>query len=589
MELDYLNFVASVRDDFSDTLNELSRDLAEVGLLAEAVDQRLNFDVDVDDSELKKLDKELSTRSVTGGDGPAEPHSVGDGGGSRSTTTADGGATDVLSTNDIRRLRDNFGDVFDESSFIRQGGQVPDWWQTLNDRDLADIIDFDALADDDEMLRRFGSIQNMDIDAAIDFFEDLDDLDIADLPGRDNRGPLRTFFETIDEGDLTMNTFYNILARLIPLLATFVAALPAAIAGVAGLAAAGIGAGGGVAAIAGLGALGFADERGMSLQEFTDHVRTRLTDSFTEAFTPLGRRFTPMFEDALDGIDDLFEALAARGDSLAMLRDDARAFGSFVLDVLPEKLDRLVQLGDAAGEAFGALGQWIEDTDFAGGFATVLGDILPMLTRLGVSLLSLLPLVIDLSEGFLFTATALTWMIGGLVEASSALQFFEAWTGVGIESLAALTGLLFVLSTVLGFNMIPMLAAAGKAIYGLIIAMKAAELSALQWAAATAIATAGLSVLAGVAAFAAGKVSLVGDNIGDATSNLREFGRVSGRINDDALATSGGLADPNGGSVYIDYTDNSETTNEVNSVDDGVAVSSFQNYREGSTLDGVMG
>jgi len=580
MELDYLNFVASVRDDFSDTLTELSADLQAVGELADKTNRKLNLEVDVDDRELDQLQAELASTSA--GTAAADPASPDGGGGSTtSTATSDGGGEDFLSTNDVRRLRDEFEDAFDESRFLRQGGQVSNWWDVMDERAFSDRLDFDADLDD------LMGFQSLDIDDALDRFGD-------------DRGPLNKFLNTISSGNFTMNTFYNIVARLIPLLATFVAALPAAIGGLTGLAVAGLGAGGGAATIAGLGALGFASERGMSTQEFTQFVMDELTSSFMDAFEPLGRQFSGVFEDALDGISTLFDEIAQRGAVLTKLRDEAYAFGSFVIDFLPTTLEKLARLGEATSGAFAALGAWFDDGDIIGGFAETMADTLPWLSLFASSFLTILPLIMDLSEGFLMVTSLLTALVAGMVDVLSVFQFFENVTGIGVETLGAFIGSLLILSGLLGATSLAMSAlnvqmvlsairAIPSVVAGLqafIVHMGIATTTTWSLALAVGVLTGGLALIAGGAALAASQFDLFGSKIDSATSSLREFGRVSGRIDDTSLS-SGTSSFGGSDTVYIDYTDNSETTNEVSSQDEGVAVSAYQNYRSGSQLDAM--
>lgn len=446
-----LVLAAKAEDNFSATLGELKQDLYDIGRLEEqvfdidtgvddvaetigeleAIDdavESIDDDVDIDvDADADALDKQFDTGGTpfteeeafgvadfvspftSGAPGVTDdPRAGADGG-----ATADGGSDDssFLDPDNqrelVNRLSDTFDTSFDESRMFRRGG--------ITDVDMAIQGGIGEFVDTRQLVEAFGRGDvDMDLIKALAGGDPLDQLDaldeVADMgmadtpfPGDESRfqGVIRRFSEL----ELKMGDFFKVFASLLPLLINFVAALPAAIGGLIGLAGAAVGAAGGLAAIAGLGILGLGLEDGQfSFDRVTDRV-SELRDAFIDSFGGLAERFEPLIQDAFGGVERLFDDLAAQGSALLQLRDDARAFGGFMLDVIPRVVGSFAALGDAAAPVLGMIGQFFANTDFAAIFADLLAQTLPLLVRFTTAALELLPVVFQLSLGFFQVAT----------------------------------------------------------------------------------------------------------------------------------------------------------------------------------------
>lgn len=317
---------------------------------------------------------------------------------------------------------------------VADGGGVPDGGISHS---------FSATPNTDFMRRLFG----VDMPSVQESF---------DMPGITDRGGLMhdlrrglsRMNEMTNDLSLSMSDFHNALASLLPLLFVFIGGLPAAITALTTLATAAFAAAAGIAAIGGLGLLGLATQRGDGdlMAGFTD-IFNELKDAFLEAFQPLADQFIPIARDALSGIEMLFNAIAARGPLLSQLRDDARAFGGFMLDMIPSLLGALGNLAEAFGPLFGQFAEWLEGTDILAGFVQVSKDATGPLTLINDALLTILPPLIDMSLGFLDVTGAIMTFLNVVTRLLGFFKPLLDMLGLTGRNFGMLAGATFVLIT----------------------------------------------------------------------------------------------------------------------------------------------
>lgn len=350
--------------------------------------------------------------------------------------------------------------------------------------------------------------------------EGLDlDLDLDTAPLRRRRGAagrsLANLSEAADrtaEGfDITnirMSTLHNWLAALVPLLIVFIGAIPALLGALVALAAAAIAAAAGLAALAGFGALGFAitragvDDIGEGLREILDEIQ----EDFLDAFAPLAQRLTPLFERALDGLDRLFEAIAARGDVLVAFADTAADFGRFVQDFLPDLLADMGKMARAFGPFFGEIME-VFDFSVLGALTDFMADSSAEIILFLELLVPFIALIADLSIGFLMVVNAIGAFLQGIGQLLNILGISPEIIGAVIASLLTAATAMFIV---------------GKA--GLASAIGVTSLTSALVVLSRA--TIFLTAFALIVPVIADHFNLLGNNIDSATDSLREFNRV---------------------------------------------------------------
>jgi hypothetical protein len=462
-ETDGLAPAAELVEKLADNLSELAGSLAEV----EGMDEDIDIDVDQAGLQrLEKLNRELDQlqRNLAGtaignvltgpaggsgglfGDfnkaeesaaadfiGPFQfqddsPSASADGG--DDGAVADGDGRVGLGLDELRDLRETFRRDFDAAGILESDGQVTSARQVLGGS-FREFLDgeafFQALSDGDI------EIGEIDLDDT-DFIRRLSEEGLLDLP---QTGLLNRFTRFVDDFDATK--LNNIVAKLIPLLVTFVAALPAAIGGVVALGVAALGAATALASIGGLAAIGAGfGPQGFNSQRITDALQETL-DDVLDALAPLAERFAPLFDQALDGIVTFVEELVNRGDALLDFRDLAKDFGGFLIETIPKVLENLVRLGQATAPIFAEIAGALSSEAFAEGVANFLGDIIPTLATLSSILVDLLPDLLALSTGFLLISSAVLGTIG---------TFLTLGGVIPLEAIGALIGGLLTAITV---------------------------------------------------------------------------------------------------------------------------------------------
>lgn len=394
----------------------------------------------------------------------------------------------------------------------------------------------------------------------------------------DGRDALGRFTETVDDEGrkfrLRMSDMHNALAQVVPLLLTFIGALPALVTAVVALAAAAISAAGALFALGGLGAIGFALAAGEGkIGEGFKEIIKDIRESFLDAFRPLIDRLTPLFEDALDGLDKLFAAIAARGDILLNFRDDARAFGRFILDFIPDVLAEMGRMADAFGPTFGMFADFLKEMGFLRGLAGFFAAALPSLLKFLDALISVLPVILEISLGFLEASAAVINLINifsqllGIIDifgvfAPEALGLFVG-AMLSALTIAALLNSQLIITALRGVVTLGELAvlAAGK-----LIGLSAAEvgaavgagilskaLFALAGAITTVLAATGVGLLLPLLGGIASQFIGVSGSVDKATSSLSNFADASSRIDGMSVETSHGrYEDPTRGTVSAD-------------------------------------
>jgi hypothetical protein len=376
--------------------------------------------------------------------------------------------------------------------------------------------------------------------------------------------------------DLRMSDLHNLMATLVPLLIVFIGTIPAVVTALVGLAAAAIAAAAGLAAITGFGAMGVAMEGGQFNMQNLTEVWQDIQDSFIEAFAPLAERLEPLFRDAVDGLELFFQAIANQGGALMELTDEARAFGSFLMDFVPGALRTLAAVAEALSPILADVGQAINE-----GFRPAMRELvrlteaaMPAVSDLIQTIIGALPTLVEISIQFAQVATAALDAIGLIWNLVTIFGLLDEQIGFLIATgltlltflglLVKILGPLITLFRILTFSAIKsFVVAMGAAIKATLLFAASLLKSALAaiWSFASAIvssipaltsytiaqyaATAALAsfitlatlgagiALVGMAMSAAGAFMGLAGSIDSATNSLKEFDRVSGNTEGD--------------------------------------------------------
>lgn len=555
---------ASVVEDFEDTLDDLYRSLevidrkakqvfdieagvdgvesaiAELETLDAAVDDvgDVNIDVDTDRDPFTgdTAFEDFSSRELAGAAHMFSPFTFGgDSGSSSSAATSDGGSEDesnALDSDDVRRLKDEFGEALDISTLVDRGS-VRRPADLLGDN-LSDFVDVDATS---EAIRRgdldtdvLEGLDSLDMDEFTDSLDELRSRELTDLPTTTD-----SLFEQFSNMNLIMGDFFRIFAALVPLLTTFVAAMPAAISGLVALGGAAIAAAGAMAAVGGLAFLGMATSGGEFDVTRIQRELTNLKNQFLDAFAPLANQFAPLAETTFDALGRMFQDLATVGQDLLALFDDARGFIAYMEETIPVVVQSAIRLGTAAMPMMEALGTALADLTLFQSFASVLAEMLPMMAALGHLLVSMLGPIYKISRGFFAVATVVVALLAGFVNLLNVVPFLTEGFGVLVGVLLVLVTVQQILNILTGQLVGKFLTLASTVITNVYSALVTYTGSTIAAAASTALLTATVVTLLGV--LTAGLVpalgsiatgfSGVGKNIRGATRALKRFGSVN--------------------------------------------------------------
>lgn len=370
--------------------------------------------------------------------------------------------------------------------------------------------------------------------------------------------------------NVSMSDMHNVLARVIPLLIVLVGTLPALIGALATLAVTAYTAAAAMAALAGLGALGFAMEDGTTNID-TERFQEMLADvrqDFLEAFAPLANRLEPLFRDGLDGLEKFFQALANEGDALIALSDEARAFGGFLIDFIPDALRDLAALVSALSSEFGGIGRFLEEnfTRIIRGMVETTVQSLPAISELLQLIAAMLPPLIRMSIGFVRVTTMIFKFFSAIGNVISILGINAEALGFTIALTLALATAVFTLTGAMKFFSGTIIA---KAVGGLVSWIFAANTATLATAALSA-ALRTLLILTGVGAILVGASALVQfgssalsakSDVDKLNDSMRDFNRLSSGMSANVgMSGSGpssgsGGGGSNGGRMSMTYND----------------------------------
>lgn len=562
-EVESLVLEASVVDDFSRTLDELSSELAGIAAQEEQVDP-IEIDTHVAsalaeleavEQQLNRIDrKDVNVDIDTDRDIPA-------------MWAQDMGA--IPGTPNYDRVMRQTRNVDDDASILPTSRRN------------------DAGALNSAMRRAmFGTDDVMD----------LPNMDAAGGVVGDRRGPFSRIFrnfrrdmsEAVGEfADLrlSMGILMNIMASLVPLLVVFVGALPSAIAGLGALAAAGLAAAGALAGVVGLGLGAMLFEGGeLNVAEAQQHLQ-ELLDTFLEAFGPLMEAMRPVAETLFREAEFLIRDMAVALEGLIDMTGDANAAIEWVADVMAAATAEAVAFAEAAMPVMSFIVGGLAGIDWFGIFADVIADTLPLLTEFAATIMRMAPVIYELSLGFfevtnsIFLLFAVLWTLvdifPGLAEAMGTVisLLLVAVTASALYSLATST----VISRVTGaIATLGSYAAATLIAISQTYGMAAAFLAAAAAAAAFyATITLGLSLLTSAVGGAVGLQT----EVGGAADEMRRFANQSRRANVPGQSRSGA----GGGPSYGGFGSSGSTTVVAPDKETGNAVATSLSFNgEGS-------
>lgn len=546
---------ASVVDDFTDTLNDLSEQLLEVDRLASQTVENIHADVEIDEAlrdlgtlegAMEAVDDDVDIGASTDLDAGT---AMASGGGA--TADGGGGSSGVLGADDLDRFREAFGEAFDPSAVFsdRQpqrgidllGGGVGDFID--QDEALSQILDGDL---DVDVLEDFAGL---DPDDTLDALDELQEAGVTNLPtGLTDR------FRNLE---LKMGDFFRIFAALIPLLAVFIGALPAAISGIVALGGAALAAAGALAGVGGLALLsGVLTQSGeVDATQLTERIE-ELFDEATAELGPVAQQYAPLLDESFQTIEDTIAGIADRADVFRRVVGDAEGALQYLEETVPVAMADIVRFGDAAMPIIAGVIREAGNMGILRGLADLIVRLTPLLATMTKFFIGALPAVIQLSEGFLKVAT----VIGGVIYAVGWLIDVVPYAG---QAIGLVTGALLTLVSVTALYTVAT-SGAMAAVLGLtksILGVAAAFIGKYTWGVFLAtVETYGLTTALYGAAVAAGvligvltlglgvvlpKISGgftdLSSDIDTATSSLESFASASDSLDGTQVGVNGGM------------------------------------------------
>lgn len=347
---------------------------------------------------------------------------------------------------------------------------------------------------------------------------------------------------------VSMGMFMNLMASFIPLFAVFVGALPAAIAGLGALAVGALAAAGALAGVVGLGVGAMMFEGGeLNVSELQDKVREAL-DTALESFAPVMNSLQPVAEDMFRSMNFIMRDLAAHMRSLLNLTDEAGAFFDWLGGVLGPAIEETILFGEAVAPVMGLIAGGIGDIDWFGIMAGVIADTLPLLVTFTGLIMNMLPAIYQMSLGFFRVANAITaffsilWALLDLfgplpmILGSLIALILTAVSATALWSLATgnlMTRVYEVTSFITG-KMVSVIATYTTSMFGA---------AAGTWAAyAATAALIGLLTfgLAPVISSVVGTITGMNNSLGNTTDQLRSFQQQQNRIGGNFHGAGGG-------------------------------------------------
>ncbi|TKX58902.1 hypothetical protein EXE44_04985 [Halorubrum sp. SS7] len=592
---------ASVVDDFTDTLLDLSEGLAEIDRLAASTVENIEADIEMSEfrrkaaeieSTLSEIDDDVDIGAGVGG--PSAGGAVADGPSPEASADGGGPDTSLLDPDQIQRVSDEFGKAFTPDALFEDGAgrRAADFL----DGDISEFLDIDKATElvlegdlDPELITDF---EGLDVDESLDALSELQELGVTSLPT-----DLSDQFRNLE---LKMGDFFRIFAALIPLIAIFVGAIPAAVSGLVALGGAALAAAGALAGVAGLAVLGAAldAEGNVETEQLTNRIE-ELFDQATAELGPVVQQYAPLLNDAFRTVEATIAGIADEAGVFRRVVGDARGALQYLETTVPSALRDIVRFGDAAMPILSGIIREMGNMGILRAFADLLVRTIPLLSTLTAEIVGMIPAVIQLSEGFLITATGLTMLLGVFFDIINVVPYAGQFIGVLTSLLLGLVSVtaLYTVATsgataaVLSFGK-SILAAAGALIGKYTVGLLAATYGQYGFAAAAAVAAAQAAVLLGVLTFglapvlgtlSSGFTDLSGD-IDSATESLRAFtnqaGNVGGSVGVDTTT-------PSGMSSTGGYADASSMTVVAPDKQTGTAIANTLSFGQPSVNDDV--
>lgn len=562
MTVENLDIVAQVEDQFTDPLDEMVDKLLEIDRVAHDVFP-IEAEVDIasaqddlatlgsevealDDSEID-VETNVDTDTVSRAASATSVDAIDDGDDLFADLFDPRGGASHTDIDDIP----GFGDVIDATQPRADGGEFTQVSGILEEGlPNSDNIDLPGLSQawenpnipdiDDDFIKTLANGGD-EVGDAVETLRKYD-LTMGDLDDSS-----RSLIQRFDDIELKMGDFFKIFASLLPLLLTFVAAMPAAIAGVVALGAAAVSAAGGLAAIAGLGALGIGLQGGQFSMEPLQQEFEELRRSFIEAFAPLAQTFAPVVRQLTDDIGEMFDAIAARGRVLQRLRDEFAGIGDMLVSVMPTLLANFAALSDAAAPILGKIVRFFASGDFAATFAKLLHDLLPAISQIAQTIRDAIPAIIEISKGFLIWVSVIATGLSLLFQFIDVLGPLGTGLGFVVGTLMTLVTVVSLANNLLAIFTVETSILSGTAIASAVTGLRSmiagflgvAESATIATAATAAfisVATIGLGVaLAGIASH----FSKMNTEMSETQSRLKDLTKGPNAIGTGTLSSSG--------------------------------------------------
>lgn len=370
---------------------------------------------------------------------------------------------------------------------------------------------------------------------AADIFDREEERDEGMTPGE----RLREAFKDFKQLRLSMGMFMNLMASLLPILGVFAGALPAAIAGVAALGAAALAAAAAMYGIAGLGVMALAMEGGeWDFQALKEDVQG-LIRTFMDAFGPLANAIEPMMLDLMGNVQMAMFGVAQHMRPLLDLTDEARGAFNTLLGLVGPFAEDTIRFAEAVMPVFEMLGDIGMNIDMYAVLGDILAKTLPLLAGIASMIGNALPMIYDISLGFLAVATAVTYLITGFLRLIDIVPFagqlLGYLTGITLSLLTA-TALYSLATGTLVSRLGALVVAAGKYVAAMITKIWVTYGATAAVGALVASLTVLLGILSlGIIPIIGGvssQFSVLGSDIKDATGSLRAFNKEAGRVSD---------------------------------------------------------
>lgn len=512
---------------------------------------------------------------------------------------------DRLNAREIVDAMDEFGADLADPTVLLNRGRPTDEGSLFNRANADERINVEKAkrlaltGDEDERItavKGLSAFGDGDTDTALDKLEEIN-------AAKKETGQLSRFRKRIERTRLTMSTFYDILATLIPLIGVFVGAMPAAIAGLSALATVAVGAAAGLASIAGLGALGILAQGDGSMKPLKKEIR-EITDTFANEFRGLATRLAPLVRGMFDDVQGAIRGFAQQEDAIVAFSDEFEQISTYLAETLPSAFGDLLRFGDRFSNIFGRAFARIEGLDFFGMMGDFIRDTAGSLGHIANEVLLLMPAIINLSKGFLDVAAAMlflfrigTMLIGGVTTLLNILIPFvdvNAAVSRGLGMIAAsgfaLVTVLLTLVKVHGLYTILLQSTFLTAIKSATLSMygyaqahltAASAMQIAKFALVSLLAVTGIGLLVAGVGMLVSEMTKFGKETDNAKSSLEDLKSMKDSFGDGPSFGSGG--DTRGGEA-IGYRDVSETTIVVKDADEATRVSEQENFDSNMTF-----